>query len=180
MILTPQEIRTCIDRHRGRHKYYLLSGYFDPVHPGHLAMLDAIPWCGCSAIVVVNGDGATRKKKGYSFMDANVRSQIMDHMKGVEYTCLWNEPDVARCLAIIQPDFFVNGGDRKEGNLNNTEEEVCREYGIEPLYGFGGTDKPYSSSNILKKYQNKVITDFILRTYNEPKEEKEGQPKEDY
>lgn len=163
MILTPEQIRANIDPHQLRgHKYYLLSGYFDPIHPGHLAMLDAIPWCGASAIIVVNGDSATRKKKDFSFMSADIRSQIMDHMKKVEYTCVWDETDVAGCLEIIRPDFFVNGGDRSDyTTINHKELDVCDNSGIKILYGFGGKDKKYSSSWILDEYKNHIITQYV-------------------
>lgn len=123
----------------------MVSGGFDPVHIGHIEMIqEAARWGG--VIVVVNSDAWLLRKKGYVFMPYNERVNILGNIKGVTLVSNVDDSDGTVCEAIkrIRPDAFANGGDRKE---NNTPEmDICDELGIQMLWGIGGTNKPQSSS----------------------------------
>ena len=123
----------------------MVSGGFDPVHIGHIRMIEEAAQWG-DVIVVINSDDWLKRKKGYVFMPWLQRSYIMNNIKGVHQVCSVDDTDGTVCDAIkrLQPDAFANGGDRKK---NNTPEmKLCDEHGIQMLWGIGGKDKPQSSS----------------------------------
>lgn len=131
-------------------KRIMVSGGFDPVHVGHVRMIeDASRWG--TVIVVINSDEWLMRKKGYVFMPWKERAHIMGNIKGVSLVTAVDDTDgtVCRALGYHKPDAFANGGDRKKENT--PEMDVCDELGIQMLWGIGGTDKPQSSSWLVNK-----------------------------
>jgi len=131
-------------------KRIVVSGGFDPVHVGHVRMIeDASRWG--TVIVVINSDEWLMRKKGYVFMPWKERAHIMGNIKGVSLVTAVDDTDgtVCRALEYHKPDAFANGGDRKKENT--PEMDVCDELGIQMLWGIGGTDKPQSSSWLVNK-----------------------------
>ena len=128
----------------------MVSGGFDPVHIGHVKMIqDASRWG--NVIVVINSDDWLIRKKGYVFMPWQERAHIMGNIKGVTLVTSVDDRDGTVCAAIKhhRPDAFANGGDRKK---NNTPEmDLCEELGVQMLWGIGGKDKPQSSSWLVNK-----------------------------
>jgi len=128
-------------------KIVCVSGGFDPVHIGHLRMMQEASKFG-EVIVVVNSDKWLMRKKGYIFMPFTERCEIIEGFTGVTGTS-WVEDDdntVCEALRRFRPAYFANGGDRK---TNNTPEmDVCEELGIEMLWGVGG-GKVQSSSDLV-------------------------------
>ena len=127
-----------------------VSGGFDPIHKGHVQMIIEASKHG-DVVVIVNSDDWLVRKKGYKFMSFDERSYICSKIKGVKFVTDVDDSDGTVCEALqrIVPDFFANGGDRKQGNV--PEYEVCRELGIEMRFGVGGSDKPQSSSWLVEK-----------------------------
>ena len=114
-----------------------VSGGFDPVHIGHLRMIQEASKFG-NVIVIVNSDDWLMRKKGYIFMPFNERCEILEGFTATSSTISVDDSDNTVCEALrrIKPDYFANGGDRK---TNNTPEmNVCEELGIEMLWGVGG------------------------------------------
>ncbi len=139
------------------------SGYFDPIHPGHLSYLRASRDAGNFHIVILNSDKQALKKKGYSFLDQESRKEILESIVYVDSVVLSIDEDesIAKTLESIVADnyqevnyIFCNGGDR--GLLSNSSKEVdiCEKYGIHMLYGVGGQDKIFSSSELVKRVKN--------------------------
>ena len=127
-----------------------VSGGFDPVHIGHVRMIQDAARYG-DVIVIINSDDWLMRKKGYVFMPWQERAEIMGNIKGVTIVTAVNDKDGTVCEALRRhkPDAFANGGDRKK---NNTPEmKVCDELGIQMLWGIGGADKPQSSSWLVNK-----------------------------
>ncbi len=124
-----------------------VSGGFDPVHIGHLRMIQEASKYG-KVIVIVNSDEWLMRKKGYIFMPFRERCEILEGFSATSGTTFVNDNDGTVCEALrrIKPDYFANGGDRK---TNNTPEmDVCEELGIEMLWGVGG-GKIQSSSTLV-------------------------------
>jgi D-beta-D-heptose 7-phosphate kinase/D-beta-D-heptose 1-phosphate adenosyltransferase len=129
-------------------KTICVSGGFDPVHIGHLRMMQEASQFG-DVIAIVNSDKWLMRKKGYIFMPFKERCEIIKGFTAVADTTYVNDKDNTVCEALrrLQPDYFANGGDRK---TNNTPEmDVCEELGIEMLWGVGG-GKIQSSSTLVK------------------------------
>lgn len=128
----------------------MVSGGFDPVHVGHIQMIqEAARWG--NVMVVINSDDWLLRKKGYVFMPWKERAAIIGNIKGVTMVSNVDDSDGTVCAALRrhQPDAFANGGDRKKHNT--PEMDVCEELGIQMLWGVGGTDKPQSSSWLVNK-----------------------------
>ena len=123
-----------------------VSGGFDPVHIGHLRMIQEAAQHG-EVIVIVNSDEWLMRKNGYIFMPFKERCEILEGIRGVKETASVDDTDGTVCEALrrIKPTYFANGGDRK---TNNTPEmDVCETLGIGMLWGIGG--KKIQSSSAL-------------------------------
>ncbi len=130
-----------------RKKTIALSGGFDPVHVGHIKMIESAARQG-QVLIILNSDPWLRRKKGYVFMPWKERVQIMGNIKGVVAVTSVDDRDGTVCDALRkhQPDAFGNGGDRKTDNT--PEMEVCEELGIELIWNLGG-EKIQSSSDLV-------------------------------
>ena len=107
-------------------KVVATSGYFDPLHVGHLECLEMASELGDKLIVIVNSDLQSKLKKGESFMNQEDRMKIISSLRH------------------INPDIFAKGGDRTSGEI--PESKVCNELGIEIIDGLG--EKIRSSSDL--------------------------------
>ena len=123
-----------------------VSGYFDPIHVGHLEYLKLAKQLGDKLVVIVNNDFQARIKKGKSFMNENDRVEIVASLKCVDEVFLSIDRDSSVCksLEFIQPNIFANGGDRKLDEIPETKKK--KKYGIKMVDGLGG--KIRSSSDL--------------------------------
>ena len=131
-------------------KTIMVSGGFDPIHPGHIEMISSASEYG-DVIIVANSDEWLVRKKGYYFMPFSARKKILESIKGVICVYMADDKDdtVIESLKRIKPTYFANGGDRGKGNT--PEQEICDKLGIEMLWGIGGTHKIWSSSSIVNR-----------------------------
>jgi len=132
-------------------KTIMVSGGFDPIHVGHLRMLQEASIYG-RLIVVVNSDAWLNRKKGYNFMTWEDRAEIIRGFTGVSEVLPVDDSDGTVCDALreYRPDIFANGGDRV--NSNTPEKKVCEELGIEMLWNIGG-GKIRSSSELVQNVE---------------------------
>ena len=123
-----------------------ISGYFDPIHVGHVEYINNAKKLGDWLIVIVNNNRQCALKKGKHFMDENDRVLIVKNIKAVDEVFLSIDDDktVCKSLKAVNPDVFANGGDRK--NYEIPESIVCKENNIEIIDGLG--DKIRSSSDL--------------------------------
>ena len=118
-------------------KIVVASGYFDPLHIGHIEYLELAKKVGDKLIVIVNNDLQAKLKKGKSFMIEDDRMKIISSLKCVDETFLSIDTDQTQCKSLekIKPDFFVNGGDRKNNEI--PESEVCKKLDIKIVDNLG-------------------------------------------
>jgi len=129
-------------------KVVMVSGGFDPVHSGHINLIREARELGDRLIVVLNTDAWLMRKKGFIFMPYAERAKVLRGLRWVDNVVQASDEDgtVARTIARIRPDVFVNGGDRLP---NNTPEvDVCEALNIAIAWGVGG-DKTQSSSELV-------------------------------
>ena len=127
-----------------------VSGGFDPVHIGHIRMIQDASRYG-DVLVIINSDEWLMRKKGYVFMPWKERAEIMGNIKGVTIVTAVDDNDGTVCEAIgrHRPDAFAYGGDRK--SENTPEMDLCEELGIQMMWAVGGSNKPQSSSWLVNK-----------------------------
>ena len=123
-----------------------VSGYFDPIHVGHLDYLRMAKELGDYLVVIVNNNYQCKLKKGRHFMDENDRVEIVKALRFVDEVFLSVDKDrtVCKSLEEIKPDIFANGGDRATSEVPETP--VCKKFNIKMVDGLG--DKIRSSSSL--------------------------------
>ena len=123
-----------------------VSGYFDPIHVGHLEYLKLAKNLGDKLIVIINNNLQAELKKGEFFMQEKDRMEIVAALRFVEEVFLSVETDgsVCKSLEIIKPDIFANGGDRSLDEIPETA--VMKKYNIKMVDGLGS--KIRSSSDL--------------------------------
>ena len=138
-------------------EHIIVSGGFDPIHSGHINLINNAAIYG-KVIVIVNNDQFLLSKKGYFFMDINERIKILKNLKNVEEVFISIDKDHTVCNSInylVKSSFynikyFANGGDRS--NINEIPEyDVCIKNNIEPIFDIGGK-KTQSSSSLTQRF----------------------------
>ena len=129
----------------------VVSGYFDPIHIGHLEYFKEAKKLGDYLIVIVNNDYQCSLKKGKSFMPEEDRLKIVESIKGVDEAVLSidNDRTVCKTLEMINPDIFANGGDRS--NKEIPEAKVCTKQNIKLIDGLGAKIRSSSDLTGLKE-----------------------------
>lgn len=124
-----------------------VSGYFNPIHVGHLEMIEKAKKLGNYLIVIINNDYQVKLKGSVPFMPEKDRVRIIKALRDVDEVFLSVDKDKTVCKSLfkVKPDIFANGGDRK--NLNDVPEySVCQKLKIKMVDGLG---KKIRSSSIL-------------------------------
>jgi cytidyltransferase-like protein len=127
-------------------KVVAVSGYFDPIHVGHLEYLKMAKSLGDKLVVIINSDYQASLKKGKSFMPEQDRLEIVQALRCVDEVFLSIDKDKSVCKSLehLKPDIFANGGDRSLEEIPETA--VMKKYNIEMVDGLG--EKIRSSSEI--------------------------------
>ena len=124
------------------------SGYFNPIHKGHIEYLRKAKELGDKLYVIVNSDLQVNLKGSKPFMDQYERVLIVQSIKWVDLAIISIDTDksVCRSISLLRPDIFAKGGDRYCGEI--PEIDICNKLGIKIVDGLG--DKIQSSSTLLK------------------------------
>lgn len=138
-------------------KVVIISGFFNPVHVGHLDYIATSKALGDELWVIVNTDKQVGIKGSVPFQNEGDRLRIVKCLKPVDYACLSIDEDgtvtktleklAIQCKKQGSEVLFANGGDRLRGNT--PEEVFCDSNGIDTIYGVGGR-KVQSSSELIK------------------------------
>ena len=136
-------------------KIIIVSGYFNPLHVGHIQYFHNAKSHGDKLYVIVNSDHQRSLKGSKEFMNESDRACIVSNLGVVDHVVLSVDDDRTVCNTIRQIHeiwgskyhlFFANGGDQTNETI--PEREVCEELGIELIDGLG--EKIQSSSWLLE------------------------------
>lgn len=140
----------------------ICSGYFAPIHSGHIAYLKYASQLG-RLFVIVNNDKQTILKDSIPFMNEKERLLIIKNLKFVSNALISIDEDRSVRESIkyiyevynkIYPNeewIFANGGPYNRFNANTEEMDLCHSLGIKYMFGFGGVEKNNSSSSLIEK-----------------------------
>ena len=136
-------------------KIIIVSGYFNPLHKGHLEYFIQAKAKGDLLFVIVNSDHQRALKGSKEFQKEDERLFIVQHIKEVDKAFLSIDQDrtVCKTLEVLHSKFgqsyqlaFANGGDQNNNSI--PEVPICQQLGIELIDGLG--NKIQSSSWLLK------------------------------
>lgn len=138
-------------------KVVIVSGFFNPLHGGHLDMIEEAATLGDKLIVVVNNDTQQVLKKDKIILSEQNRARLISALRPVHEVVIATDQDMSvtetlqKIAAMHSEDelIFCNGGDRVDPDaIPGTEADACRQLGIAMLFGVGGTEKADSSTRI--------------------------------
>lgn len=136
-------------------KIVAVSGAFDPIHDGHIALFKEAAKLG-RVIVILKGNQRLIRKKGTILLDEDQRKTILESIRYISGVVIYDSltlhhDDFSEALKDLNPDIYAAGADKKTSADLPQVIDTCNELGIEVVYGVGG-DKISSSSVILQKY----------------------------
>lgn len=138
----------------------VISGFFNPIHCGHIDYIRAAASLGDKLVVIVNNDKQVRLKGTVPFMSEEDRLKIVSNIKGVDSAVISVDKDGTVCQSVREEYYkhyndyfftsmvFANGGDRKEGGI--PESVLEKEIGVSMIYNVGG-EKTESSSDLISR-----------------------------
>jgi len=138
----------------------VISGYFNPMHTGHLDYIEEAAKLGDELVVIINSDEQVKLKGSKPFMNEEDRARIVAALKCVSRCVISKDKDgtVVETLKELYDNYsvdyffddmtFANGGDRTV--TNSPEEEYCQWRRIKTAYNVGGK-KTQSSSGLINK-----------------------------
>jgi cytidyltransferase-like protein len=137
------------------------SGYFNPIHPGHIECMELSRQLGDELWVIVNSDVQAQIKRGVpSFQNQDFRVSIVQAIKHVDQVFLCIDQDASVCLSLVElaqqareihgddvKIIFAKGGDRNVSEV--PESSICRANNIIMVDGLGA--KTHNSSDFIQK-----------------------------
>lgn len=139
-----------------KNKTIIVSGYFNPLHKGHIEYFKKAKSLGENLFVIVNNDNQRKLKGSKEFMLEDERVLIINELEITDKVFLSIDKDRTVSLTIEKIHsmysstsdlYFVNGGDQNNNNI--PEVKTCNKLGIKLIDGLG--EKIQSSSSLLNK-----------------------------
>ncbi len=139
-------------------KAIIVSGYFNPIHKGHIEYFNNAKKLADELFVIVNSDYQRSLKGSKKFQEEDERMFIVSNIKAVDKVILSIDKDRTVCKTLnhifknYETEYvlvFANGGDQKNSTI--PERSICEKVGITLVDGLG--DKVQSSSWLLKNYK---------------------------
>lgn len=155
-------------------KIIITSGFFNPLHIGHINLIKGAKKLGDYLVVIVNNDEQVKIKGSIQFMPEQERMEIIKAQKYVDEVFLSIDKDItiAKSLEFLAKKYlpnhlpagrqalaelyFAKGGDRNANNIPESEKLVCQKFNIKIVNGVGG-DKIQSSSRLLGQIKIKNV-----------------------
>jgi cytidyltransferase-like protein len=137
-------------------KIIIVSGYFNPLHKGHIDYFNSAKSLGEKLFVIVNNDNQRKNKGSKEFMLEDERVLIINELAITDKVFISIDRDTSVSLTIEKIHsiysseydlFFVNGGD--QNNHKIPETDICNKLGVKLIDGLG--EKIQSSSWLLNK-----------------------------
>ncbi len=132
----------------------IVSGYFSPLHVGHLDLIEGAAELADELFVIVNNNAQQEMKKGKIIIDEQDRLRVVNALRMVNHAIVAVDTDRTVSASLVHlaesfPEYqliFANGGDRIPDFV--PEAEACKKHSIEMAFGVGGDEKADSSSRI--------------------------------
>ena len=146
----------------------IVSGGFDPIHPGHIMMMKECLKFSNYLVVGLNSNEWLINKKGNFFMDIKHRKYVIENLSAVNEVLEFNDDELGSANNLLikvrkkypkNKIIFANGGDRSDSS-RILEFDIAKDNDIELRFGVGGNHKESSSSDLLNRwseYLNKKI-----------------------
>ena len=150
------ELRWAGHKNDMKKKAVIVSGYFNPIHKGHLEYFNNAKAIADELFVIVNNDHQRALKGSKEFQGEEERMIIVSNIKAVDQAILSVDEDRTVCSTLekIADDYgqeydlaFANGGDQNNDTI--PERQICEKMGIALIDGLG--DKIQSSSWLLRE-----------------------------
>ena len=136
-----------------------VSGGFDPLHIGHVRLMQEAKKLGDKLLIILNNDNWLKRKNGYVFMEEKERKEILEALECVDKVILTShtknptDMSVSQNLIRLRPNIFANGGDRMKKNI--PEIATCEAIKCRMVFNVGRGGKIQSSSWLLDKYRKR-------------------------
>lgn len=142
-------------------KIIITSGFFNPLHIGHINLIRESKKLGDFLVVIVNNDEQVKLKGSTPFMTEQERIEIIKALKYADDVMLavdsfvdGKEVPIPKSLELVVKKYpgtyiFAKGGDRNFDNIPQSEKEVCLKLHIKVISNVGGS-KVQSSSGLIK------------------------------
>ena len=136
------------------------SGYFDPIHSGHINYLREAKKLGDNLTVILNNDKQAKLKKGHYFMPVNERKAILTAIRYVDdvFVSIDKDRSVSKSLAKIKPDIFAVGMDNYKQHI--PEKDTCEKLKIKVVDKLARKLIIHPS---LKQSSSKIIDKFLKK-----------------
>ncbi len=121
-----------------------VSGYFDPLQPGHLELFrfakEYIP--GSSVVVITHGPEVVLKKSKFYIYDFPTKKALLKKLPWVDMVieAIDKDGSVTKTLDYLKPQFYIKGPDRNAANMPRNELEVCERIGCQIIYQKGAKE----------------------------------------
>ncbi len=144
-------------------RFAIVSGYFNPLHIGHLRLMEDAARRGGGLLVIVNNDNQQVRKKGRIVMNQDDRARLVAALRVVDEVRVAIDTDgsVNATIRQVREDYpdaeivFCNGGDRSSAAAT-PETIAAADCNITVHYGVGGEEKADASSRILSELEQMV------------------------
>lgn len=111
----------------------LAGGAFDPLHPGHLAYLQAAGHYGAVCVAVATDAYIQTVKGRPALLSQAERMTLLLGLRGVKEVIAQDERGEAGALEDVRPQTYVKGADWI-GRLPDAERTACVRLGIQPVF----------------------------------------------
>jgi len=110
----------------------LINGTFDPIHAGHVNLLNFSRYLGDITVVLINSDESIKKLKGSErpFLNQKDRAYILSSFTFVDYVYIFDEERITKYFDIIKPHIWLKGGDYNDETIEKTELNAAKVNGI--------------------------------------------------
>lgn len=124
-----------------------ISGAFDPLHLGHIRLIQGCKYFG-NIVIILNSDEWAKKTHGFMLTPWHDRREILLHIKDVSGVVPVDDDDGTVCEALrrVKPNIFANGGKRIK--RNTPERQICEELNIKMIWGIGGGEREQYTDHI--------------------------------
>jgi len=146
MIVSLKKLKSIVKKLKQQGKKIVFTnGCFDILHKGHISLLKKAKKYGDVLIVGLNTDDSVKRLKGKDrpINPQNVRAEILDSIKYVDYVVLFNEDTPYKLITELRPDVVVKGKDYKPKEIVG--------WGIVPKVVRVDIVESFSTTGLIKK-----------------------------